>query len=43
MGPRAPDWGFLESLDPSELEEEDVEKVNMKSLKVCLCFDFVDL
>ena len=27
MGPRAPDWTLLESLDPGELEEEDVEKV----------------
>ena len=27
MGPRAPDWGYLETLQPEDLEEEDADKV----------------
>ena len=45
MGPRAPDWTLLESLDPGELEEEDVEKVTNYNLgvKIYLYFEFIDL
>ena len=27
MAPKAPDWDFLDSLEPKSLEEEDAEKV----------------
>ena len=27
MGPKPPDWNYLVSLEPDNLEEEDVEKV----------------
>ena len=27
MGPRPPDWDFLKSLSPNNLEEEDADKV----------------
>ena len=29
MGPRPPDWDFLQSLTPGNLEEDDAEKVKM--------------
>ena len=27
MAPKQPDWAFLESLTPDDLEEDDTEKV----------------
>ena len=29
MAPKQPDWAFLESLAPDDLEEDDTEKVNI--------------
>ena len=29
MAPKQPDWAFLESLAPEDLEEDDTEKVNI--------------
>ena len=32
MAPKAPDWGYLQSLQPDSLEEEEVEKVRKKKI-----------
>ena len=32
MAPKQPDWDFLESLTPDDLEEDDTEKVTVAAI-----------
>ena len=35
MGPKPPDWRYLESLSPESLEEEEMDKVNVILIYAC--------